>query len=579
MKKQTWELINAVATGFIVLVLFLLVLFWCRLLCNNHLIKEMPEQARQITIKPSGLIPGEPTAQKTGPRSRSTSEQPGPNEPNVLFSQIYAQTYWDSILFSAVGRPLLNIISEVMPYRDANERVYYWYRDKDNYICFDKHTGLIRRRYTPDRNEPNDENMSFSNELFAGPNGISRTVSASLGRFYDLSISGGWGPNWIGIYDGTSRQFYVIDFVEGTVNKESKLTEINRRGMVATGKIEKGFYTAIVPQVIWSPPEIWNAAEGGWRRQRVFLAGEDFSSTEYYVRGWSITRPFVQILDKTGRIYNYNTKEQSLVQAGFLPMPWSMFKSEVQNDIAKPRNVLAYNVLPVYATLKTPFDLNKPPEGSDVRYLGMSVACVSREGTAMALAVFDPNGRMVCRGDTMCEGMPSVEAVYSQSPEAPIWTMAEFLLENLQPTVFGMAAYLCGDCISATAGHRALFILPNSFIGMLGRAVANTFLEKQVLALLLICPSLVLSVWLAGRIRKDAKLTGLSNSSVKGWMAGTMAFGLPAYITYRMTRHKEVLVTCQNCGMMRRPDMEKCHRCGSKWDMPELTPPNWRICD
>jgi hypothetical protein len=114
---------------------------------------------------------------------------------------------------------------------------------------------------------------------------------------------------------------------------------------------------------------------------------------------------------------------------------------------------------------------------------------------------------------------------------------------------------------------------------MLDRAGREKFLEKQIFALLLMCPSLVLSVWLSGKIRKDAKLTGLSETAVKGWVAGTIAFGLPAYITYRLTRPKETLVTCQNCGKMRRPDMERCHRCGSKWETPELTPPKWRICD
>jgi hypothetical protein len=145
--------------------------------------------------------------------------------------------------------------------------------------------------------------------------------------------------------------------------------------------------------------------------------------------------------------------------------------------------------------------------------------------------------------------------------------------------VFEIASYLCGDIIEASAGHRALFILPNSFVGMLGRGTDGKFLAQQVLALVLMGPSLILSVWLAWKVRKDAKLTGLSSRAGKWWIGGTIAFGLPAYITYRLTRHKEVLVTCQNCGMLRRPDMETCHRCGSKWEMPDLTPPNWRIFD
>jgi uncharacterized paraquat-inducible protein A len=113
---------------------------------------------------------------------------------------------------------------------------------------------------------------------------------------------------------------------------------------------------------------------------------------------------------------------------------------------------------------------------------------------------------------------------------------------------------------------------------MLGRYKGEHF-DREVFGPIFIGLSLILSVWLARKVWKDAKLIGLSSRAGKLWIAGTIAFGLPAYITYRLTRPKETLVTCQNCGKMRRPDMERCHRCGSKWEMPELTPPNWRICD
>jgi ribosomal protein L37E len=36
-------------------------------------------------------------------------------------------------------------------------------------------------------------------------------------------------------------------------------------------------------------------------------------------------------------------------------------------------------------------------------------------------------------------------------------------------------------------------------------------------------------------------------------------------------------ITCANCGVGRRPDLEKCHHCGSPWVVPELVPPAWRV--
>jgi len=79
------------------------------------------------------------------------------------------------------------------------------------------------------------------------------------------------------------------------------------------------------------------------------------------------------------------------------------------------------------------------------------------------------------------------------------------------------------------------------------------------------------------RAGKDAAVVDLSQNTRRWWILGTIAFGLPAYITYKLPWPKVALVTCANCGRPRRPDTDICHRCGSKWDVPELTPPKWRV--
>ena len=142
-----------------------------------------------------------------------------------------------------------------------------------------------------------------------------------------------------------------------------------------------------------------------------------------------------------------------------------------------------------------------------------------------------------------------------------------------------IASYFTADSLEATVGHRSLFILPNSFIGMKGRDVSEHIGTSFYAALLIILPSIILAILLAWRVSKDTAVVGLSESAKLYWLIGTLAFGLPAYITYRLTRPKITLVTCANCGNPRRPDMEKCHRCGSKWRVPELTPPTWRVVD
>jgi hypothetical protein len=103
--------------------------------------------------------------------------------------------------------------------------------------------------------------------------------------------------------------------------------------------------------------------------------------------------------------------------------------------------------------------------------------------------------------------------------------------------------------------------------------------ERFFAALIIILPSIILAIFLAWRVGKDAMVVGLSENVKVFWILATIAFGLAGYITYRLTRPGITLVTCTNCGRMRRPDMEKCHRCGSKWHVPELIPPTWRVID
>jgi hypothetical protein len=114
---------------------------------------------------------------------------------------------------------------------------------------------------------------------------------------------------------------------------------------------------------------------------------------------------------------------------------------------------------------------------------------------------------------------------------------------------------------------------------MVARDSQGNFAERLFSALGLMLPSIVLAIWLAGRVGKNAAVVGLSRNARLYWIVGTTAFGLVGYITYRLSRPKIALVTCANCGHPRRPDMDKCHRCGSPWHVPELIPPTWKVLD
>jgi len=215
----------------------------------------------------------------------------------------------------------------------------------------------------------------------------------------------------------------------------------------------------------------------------------------------------------------------------------------------------------------------------------MFVASLSRDGTALALAVFDEKGKLIRSDYTKLTkyigvhktSIHSSKAVFFEAPWAPALTIGKFMAENLHPPILSVASYFTASAFEAAAGHRGLFFLPNSFIAMKGRDNYENFAERFISGLWLISPSIILAIWLACRVSKDAVVVGFSENARLCWILGTVCFGLTAYITYRLTRPKLTLVTCPNCGKMRRPDMPKCHRCKSDWHVPELTPPTWRV--
>jgi hypothetical protein len=552
--------------------LFCLALFWARTICQSELVDLMPWGWRALLISPSGLLQEEPVAQL---QSQKTY-----NDAISRFSSVHTSINTRSGFEAMAGNVYFNSIKK--PYT-TKTGIYYWYdfgterNDfRTDYLFFNNQSGLFIRHQVFTGKSMSGETITIPRDFFAGPNGISDKASESLGRFEQPIVAASYNRERIKLYDGRQRRFYLIDFINSNVKAELELAKDDRREPVAMGIIEKGNYTI---GLSWRNPEAKDA-NGEWKSQKQFLPQSNEPNEEWDY--WSISdspRRYTTVLDKSGRIYLLDSEKQSLVNAGYLPIPKSLFSLQRPIESANPSDLLAYKIEPVYEVLIKKDALKNTGRIVDIRYIGTYVASVSREGTSFTATAFDPNGRMIYRADSQGDKKPLAEAIYVGVPFAPIWAGVELVLENLQPPVFEVASYLCADCFEATAGHRAIFILPNSFPGMMGRSTDYGFFERPLNALPWMSWSLILSGWLAWRIRKDAKLTGLSKRATSFWIAGTILFGLPAYITYRLTRHKEVLITCQNCGNLRRPDMETCHRCGAKWEIPELTPPNWRICD
>ena len=543
MKSLINRAVSVFATGFIVLVLMSLPLFWIRFACQTSLHGRMSDDAKGVRIEPSGLVPPELE-----------------NDPNVV-SHSYVRAGTRPAEPSCLG--IADYFGARSPGGRHSNIIDYVHFENENWmwIYFDESTDQIACRYTTTQRMPDKTPLRKKVQLYAGPEGISETPDKNLGRFtspvVDIGRIGSLTPT---LYDKKLRCFIAVNFEERTVVKGPQLPKDDPHKPVDIGILSK---ESDCVSLSWSPP-------------RIRLSEEDIK------KGRRSSRPIVErdyrylwdqyllVLDESGRIELLDRETlQFAGTAGYLPAPKTFFPSK---EAVTPKDLLAYEVLPLAL---------KP----DNKYKGMFVASLCREGTALALAVFDENGKVIKREYSRLakqEGnrttyLRSSKAVFFEAPWAPALTIGKYLLENLHPPLLSLASYFTADSFEAAAGHRALFFLPNSFIAMKGRDRGENIGERFMSALGWILPSIILAIWLACRVSKNATVVGLSENVRLYWIIGTIAFGLAGYITYRLTRPKITLVTCQNCGKLRRPDMNKCPRCGSKWHISELTPPTWRV--
>jgi hypothetical protein len=530
---------SVLAVGFIVLTLLSIGLFFARLYCRmtlTNLIFSDP-----VRIEPSLLVP---------PQIE--------DDPNVVIKSS-ATAYFKRLgIFSLLG-PVDYSISKG-PTLGKSPVYYYDFKEKNEWIYLDQKTGLIHCKTVPG-----------TAELYAGPNGVSETPTDALGRFHRPIAYRTWHYHdpWT-IYDKKHRRFFAVDFDQRNVKTGPQLAENDPHEPTQIGHITKNSELLFID---WLPPEIEVSKEQA-EKERYYSRSEG----KYYISAISThffaASPYLLVLDKSGRIDLLDRESLTFTgTAGYLPAPQTFFASKQK---VTPKDLSDYEVLPLATK-----------QGG---YEGMCVASVNRQGTTVALAAFDADGknlkteystfsRHLLQGPGHETPISSTEAFYSISPWAPLSTTLNRLFENLQPPVLSLAAYFTADCFEAVSGYRAIFILPNSFISTLGRGISGNEIIKFFKALWTVALSLILSAFLSWRVGIDANKVGLSQNAKLLWLIGTFAFGLAAYITYRLTKPKITLVTCQNCGNLRRPDMENCHRCNSAWKIPELTAPTWRVID
>jgi hypothetical protein len=529
-------IVQAIAVGFIALVLLSIPLYWGRFFCEMDLVEQISGDVSKIVISPSGLVPPEIE-----------------NDPNVAIHSRFEASMWINRI------ELLGIADYLLSRMPGGPYSNVYFINKDSLLYFDKNNGLFAYEYTSRQALAGGKTVSERVKLFAGPEGISSTIDKTLGRFLE-PIRPGFGYNRESFitYDKKERRFFTIDFDSRTVAKGPKVEDEKNYNPLRT----EDLYNYYSISLFWEPPQtevkVVDANNYDERRGLRKINNRYYKPViEQYAIG--INQNYLLVLDKSGRIDLLDRQSLEIAgTAGHLPAPRSPFSSK---QTAAPKDLFDYKILSL-------FFLN------DEQYRGMCTAAISREGINMAVAVFDSNGMLIQNTEENFRQLRGKDA-YSSGPFSAILATAKYLLENLHPPILIAASYLTADTFDAAPGHRAMFLLPNSFIAMKARQTDN--IGRSGEAFLLMLPSIILSLFLARLVSRDAAARGLSKKAKHWWVIVVAAFGLPAYISYRLTKPDVTLVTCQNCGFGRRPDMEACHRCGSKWFVPELVPPDWRV--
>ncbi len=578
--------VKVFATGFVVLALLSIPLFWFRFFCQMSLSIKMPDDAKSVFIRPSGLVPPE-----------------FENDPNVTSHSIVSARMR--------SKPPLSLgIFDYFIARFPGGRRSNVYFSNGNCMYFDKKSGQIVHRYTEKQTMPDKTTLRKEVQLYVGPEGVSETPGKTLGRFIDSIIDHGWIEHrWVDgrweklrdliLYDKKLRCFFKIDFNQRAVIKGPKVgKDFPAHKPIQIGRLSKTTFEW--SYLNWSPPHIRVPDEDPNKTGNSRTELRTIIPTGYHCDAG----PYLLVLDESGRVDLLDKETLEFVRrppefsgvAGRLPGPETYFGLRIS---VTPQELLDYGVWPlalttyffenpeeVRVTFGDPFHIFKrSPSRVDRKYLGMFAASLSRDGTGMALTVFDENGKAIKEDHTKLPKyesssttyLHSSKAVFFEAPWSPVLTIGKFLAEEIHPPILSVASYFTASAFEAASGHRALFFLPNSFIAMKGRERSGNFAERFMSALWLMLPSIILAIWLACRVNKNAVVVGFSENARLYWIIGTLAFGLTAYITYRLTRPKITLVTCPNCGKMRRPDMAKCHRCKSDWHVPELRPPAWRV--
>jgi len=559
-KLESNRKMTIIATGFTALVLLSVPLYFGRNICDGLLVNKMDANAN---VSPSGLLPleieNDPNVVK---HSTASSKVVVDYWRRCIVRHLFEKHWYKLLRHFDTGQYLLENTGIIQYFEslERGRRYMYIQRNRNlkrdlSLIHLDEMRGqlIYHRKYIDGYDDEHTWRWDDATKFHLSPKGISDVPNNKPGRFespiiyvYFESTSRIWDslPQCV-VYDANSQCFIAIDLENQTIRMGPKVQDSSFRPINISS--------------------LANSVSCG--------VGLSLPSTKSYKDLLPIVLArsgYLPVFDESGQINLLDPNTLELHgPAGYLPRPKSLFGW----SSSKPKYLLDYD-LDLVAT--APYDERLThgyisayrKTNAKGEYLGLVAGSLSRQGMWTSVAVFDKDGKKIKSADS--------ESTFFNMPGGPALTITKYIFESLHPPVLTLTSFFTAYSFDVRSSHRALFLMPNSFMAMARDYEGNIFYMILIL-LLLMLPGILFAGLLGWRIERDATTSGLSHNTRRLWMAGTLVFGLPAYITYRLTRPKIMLVTCANCGKPRRPDMEKCHRCGSKWDVPELTPPAWRV--
>lgn len=544
MNPRCRYILNCLAVGMLSTTILALLGFWARWICVRTLSDLTRGRNQQVRLSPMGLLPDEVE-----------------NDPNVVAQSEALLTHRQAGLPpQAVGLGALEYFHQLFAYGVGRSDLLYWdSKSNGKRLHFDRRQGLfvysaVEKQLSVERKNPDQRIW-----LYAGPEGMADAPDKALGRFRSPIVSV-WGASLV-VYGPQQQRFYRVDFEEKRVVKGPQLDPDDAHKPIQIGAISK--HANLFSWRIESPrrEKDPNDPDPSRRGTRHDGGRETYPEPPVVSSIWS--SPYAFVLDASGRIDLLDQGTLDFAgRAGALP--WVPERFGRFRMPAEPQSLFAYDVRPIL----TPED----DALSKWQYRGCLAGAYNHDGSHMALVAFDSQGARV--------GAAGLQILtHADVPGGPMVATTRFLLENLHPPALLLLSYFTAPHCPAGSGYRSIFVLPDSIVAMQGRNLRQFYIPRFINALVMMLLAIALAFTLAVLVARDAQVVGFSKDTRTLWVLITIAFGLPAYITYRLTRPKATLVTCANCGLPRRPDLDVCHRCRSPWEVPELNPPSWRVLD